>query len=87
MIYSVDLSKPAIKDLSKLPEKERKVLSVLIVELGLDPYPRGYRKLQGSAQCRLRYGDYRVLYELDTQAKRIIVTRVLHRRNVYRKKR
>lgn len=34
--------------------------------------------------CSARRGDYRVLYALDDQQQRIVVTRVAHRSRVYR---
>ncbi|MFN3467074.1 MAG: type II toxin-antitoxin system RelE family toxin [Candidatus Brocadiales bacterium] len=38
----------------------------------------------GEATYRLRVGDYRVIYEVDTDAKIICVHYVRHRREVYR---
>ena len=32
---------------------------------------------------RLRVGDYRVIYEIDMQSKRVIVLYMGHRKNVY----
>jgi len=32
---------------------------------------------------RLRVGDYRVIYEIDMQSKRVIVLDIGHRKNVY----
>ena len=34
---------------------------------------------------RIRIGDYRVVYEIDDEAKTVDVTRIAHRREVYRK--
>lgn len=33
---------------------------------------------------RIRQGDYRVLYEIDDDNKRVTIVRVAHRRGVYR---
>ncbi len=43
------------------------------------------RPLQGRAGgCRIRSGDYRILYVVDTEATEIVVWRVRHRREAYR---
>lgn len=52
--------------------------------LAEDPKPPGAIKLQGREGYRLRVGDYRVLYRVDDEAQEVLITRVGHRRNVYR---
>ncbi|WP_370693634.1 type II toxin-antitoxin system RelE family toxin [Nitrospira tepida] len=42
-------------------------------------------QVAGSRAPRLRVGDYRVVYEVDTDALHIIVQYVRHRREVYRR--
>ncbi len=52
----------------------------------MNPRPTGCKKLVGGdKQWRLRIGEYRVVYEIDDQAKTVDVTRITHRREVYRK--
>ena len=46
--------------------------------------PAGCKKLIGyTDQWRVRVGDWRVVYIVDDAAKRISVTRIAHRREVY----
>jgi len=46
--------------------------------------PAGCKKLKGyKDQWRIRIGDWRVVYLIDDFAKRVSVTRVAHRREVY----
>jgi len=41
--------------------------------------------MEGSLRdWRLRIGNYRVIYEIDDDARRVIVLRVKHRREAYR---
>jgi len=40
--------------------------------------------IAGEAVFRLRVGDYRVLYEVDTASKKVFVTTVFHRGRGYR---
>lgn len=42
-------------------------------------------KLQGSEdRWRLRVGDYRIIYRIDDNDRKVIVNRIAHRRDVYR---
>ena len=51
-----------------------------------DPLPRQSSKLQGAERLyRLRVGDYRIVYEVDTAALQITIHYVRHRREVYRR--
>jgi mRNA interferase RelE/StbE len=48
------------------------------------PDRRDAKKLKGyKDQWRLRVGDWRVVYIIDDAAKRVSITRVRHRREVY----
>jgi len=52
--------------------------------LAENPRPSGCKKLRGyKDQWRIRVGDWRVVYIVDDAAKRVSVTRVAHRREVY----
>ncbi len=55
-----------------------------IVDLQLDPYPHGYEKLSGEGGYRIRIGDYRVVYLIDKKSKVLTITKIKHRREVYR---
>ncbi len=53
--------------------------------LASNPRPAGCQKLKGHKdQWRVRVGDWRVVYIIDDKAKLISVTRVAHRREVYK---
>jgi mRNA interferase RelE/StbE len=58
----------------------------LTVRLALadNPRPAGCKKLKGYKDYwRIRGGDWRVVYIIDDSAKRVNITRVAHRREVY----
>src|SRR6266480_5384703 len=48
----------------------------------LDSFP--HKRLRGRPECKLRVGDYRVLYELDPAQGRIHLHYVGHRRDIYK---
>jgi mRNA interferase RelE/StbE len=55
-----------------------------IIKLADEPRPSGCRKLVGyEDQWRIRIGDYRVIYIIDDNAKKLTITVVAHRREVY----
>jgi mRNA interferase RelE/StbE len=56
-----------------------------IEKLKDEPSPHGVEKLEGAERLyRIRVGDYRIVYEVDTQAKEIMILYVRHRREAYR---
>jgi mRNA interferase RelE/StbE len=53
-------------------------------KLESNPFPLGVRKLAGSdLTYRIRMGDYRIIYQVPAN-NLILITRVRHRREVYR---
>jgi mRNA interferase RelE/StbE len=48
------------------------------------PRPPGCKKLKGGdKEWRIRVGDYRLVYVIDDDARKVDVTRIAHRREVY----
>ncbi|HGJ64569.1 TPA: type II toxin-antitoxin system RelE/ParE family toxin [bacterium] len=77
----------AVKDqLSHLPRDIRQRIAQEIKTLQDFPFPHGntIRRIQGSKKpiYRMRVGDYRVIYNLDTQKKQAIILSVVHRQNL-----
>ncbi len=53
--------------------------------LTTDPFPRHAIKLSGTERLyRIRVGDYRIIYKVDTEAEQITIHYIRHRREVYR---
>ena len=84
-MYSIFIKQSAIKELKKLPEKDQGKIIRTINELEINLRPFGSKKLKGSERrWRIRIGDYRILYELNTDRKTIDIFRILHCKDVYR---
>jgi len=49
----------------------------------LERSPESGEQLKPSKFWKIRVGDYRVIYEIDTSTNRVIVLFVGHRKNVY----
>lgn len=87
--YRVDLTPAAQRDLAALarnpPDKQLlQHTDESILGLGKDPRPAGAIKLQGSDFWRIVVGDYRIIFAIDDKGRVVTVSRVRHRREVYR---
>ena len=75
----------AAREYRKLPESTKERVRSTIDALAVDPRPRGATKLAGRDDFRVRVGDYRVVYAVDEARDAVIVARIAHRREVYRR--
>jgi mRNA interferase RelE/StbE len=82
--YEVEFKASAAKEFRKLPPDIKARIRKAIGALQADPRPAGVKKLAGGTNLyRIRVGEFRVIYEIDDEAKILVVTRVRHRRDVY----
>jgi mRNA interferase RelE/StbE len=82
--YRVRLTTSAEKELHGLPAKLVARIVARLERLASTPRPPGCKKLRGGDnEWRVRVGDYRVVYEIDDDARTVDVTRIAHRREVY----
>jgi len=66
--------------------QDRQRIVARILKLSSEPHPQGCEKLVGPAgRYRIRQGDYRVVYLVDSAARIVEIIKVGHRREVYRK--
>jgi len=86
MRYRVVLHKEAISEIRKLPIKTKNRVKKAIDSLATDPRPPGAAKLRGRSNAyRIRFGDYRLLYEVHVTEIVVYVIGIAHRREVYRR--
>jgi len=86
--YRIVLTSTAEKELSRLPNQMVSRIFSRIESLANEPRPHGCKKLSaGRDEWRIRIGDYRVIYTIDNEVKKVDVTRIAHRRDVYEKER
>jgi len=83
-MYSVRILRRAMKDIANLPKDYVRLVSEHIDRLQEDPRPPGAKKLRGTTDYSLRVGVYRILYDIDDNARIVTVYRVKHRREAYR---
>jgi len=82
--YQVFIKRSAEKDLDKLPLEIFNRIQHKLLSLEENPRPYGIQKLHGQEACRIRIGDYRVLYLIHDSAKKVEIISVVHRREAYR---
>jgi mRNA interferase RelE/StbE len=84
--YCITIASAAVRELKKLDARTRQTVADAISALANDPRPEGVRKLSGSKDSfRIRVGDHRVLYRIIDRDLVVLVVKVAHRRDVYRK--
>jgi mRNA interferase RelE/StbE len=82
--YTVLILRRAQKELAQLSPEAYGRVREAIRALAQDPRPQGCRKLTAREGCRVRVGDYRLVYEIDDKQRTVLVLHVGHRRDVYR---
>jgi len=83
--YEIVLRPSVHKDLRSLPKSVVARVMGRIEQLQDDPFPRQASKLSGTEQLyRIRVGEYRIVYGVDTEARQVTIHYVRHRREVYR---
>ena len=84
-MYSVEITRDAIKALRKMPRNVATLIREKIGALAINPYApnNNVKKLKGSDDYRLRVGDWRVVYTLKDDRLVIVVIRIAPRGGVY----
>ena len=85
MDYSVRIKASAAKALARLDSGERERLVEAIDSLRQAPLRGSVLKGDLRGLRRLRVGDYRIVYEVAAQELLVLVVRIGHRREVYRR--
>ena len=84
-MYTLEFKERVTKDFSKLPLKEKNKVWDKLQLLKKEPRPHGFRKLIGREnEYRVRFGSYRVIYQIDETLKKIVIIHVGHRKDIYR---
>lgn len=86
MAYTIELARPAQRQIKRLDASTRRKVSRRIDRLGNDPRPSGVVKLTDVSPpiYRIREGQYRILYTINDDKLVVLVVRVAHRSAAYR---
>lgn len=82
MTYQIEFTPRAVKDLQQLPSMQRQRIMTRIeaLEDGLSGDVK--RLTDFTPEYRLRVGDYRVLFEVESS--NVVIYRILHRKDAYK---
>jgi mRNA interferase RelE/StbE len=83
--YEVRLHPAAAREYRRLQGPLRDRIRTAIDALAVDPRPVNVAKLAGRDDYRIRVGDYLVVYAVDDGERLVIVARIAHRSEVYRR--
>jgi len=85
MKFQIIWSESAAKELKKLDRTVSKRIFKKVSQLSENPYHFDVTKMVGDPYFRLRVGDYRVIFDTKNDMLRILILKVGHRKNVYKK--
>lgn len=85
MLYSIQFTSRALRDLKGLDKGAQQRLRTHIDRLASNPIPAGAKKLhEDELYYRIRVGDYRLVCQIDRKRFVVIVVKIGHRKEVYR---
>jgi mRNA interferase RelE/StbE len=82
--YEVLIVAGADKELVGIQKVLRQRVIEKFEDIGIDPRGTDSKKLD-DATYRVRVGDYRIIYNVDDKKRKVVITRIRHRREVYRR--
>ena len=86
MRYSVEFRPAVLKDLKRFPKRDLVRIKKKIEELGCNlPDPNTTKMKGDNSFHKIRSGDYRIIYEIHDDSLVILVVKVGHRKDVYKK--
>ena len=83
-MYRLEVSHTAHRQIRRLPGQTQERVNKTIARLAENPRLPDTKKLTAREGYRVRVGDYRILYQVDDDAKLVIIYRVMARGDVYR---
>jgi len=83
-MYEVIFDEEAIDFLNKLPDDLRRRIFNKIISTKENPF-HFFERLKDRKDYKLRTGDYRVIADINENSQKIEVTRIGHRKNIYKK--
>ena len=77
--YKIYFKRSAVKDLKKISKGNLQRIINRIDLIKKNPRPPGCEKLSGQERCRVRQGNYRIVYSIHHKQSNIQVVKARHR--------
>ena len=85
-LFEINWKSSSERDLRKIDKQYIPRILDAIESLANNPFPSQSKKLKDSESgFRLRIGDYRIIYQVDSEKKEIIIYHLRHRKDAYRR--
>lgn len=86
--YTIDFAPRTERQLELIPKDIKKLIFERIDKLRKNPRPENVEPLRGADKdlFRIRQGDYRIVYSIQDHKLLVLIVRVVHRKEVYKKK-
>jgi len=86
MQYSVEYRPAVLKNLKRFPKRDLAKIKKKLEELGENfPSPNTTKMKGNNPFHKIRSGDYRIIYEIHDDRLVILVVKIGHRKDVYKK--
>lgn len=86
MQYSIEFRPAVLKSLKRFPKKDLVRLKKRIGELGTNLPNSNITKMKGNNPFhKIRSGDYRIIYEIHNNRIVILIVKIGHRKDVYKR--
>lgn len=80
MAWNLHITGPAQKEFLKLPPKDQARVKNALITMEEDPFSGDIKRLKGQTSAwRRRVGNYRIVFDLNLEEKKIIVHGILRR--------
>ena len=83
--YKIIFRKSVALDLRRIRNRDLRKILAAIQSLSVEPRPSGIERLSGQEKYRMRQGNYRIIYEINDDEIIVVVVKVGHRKDVYRR--
>ena len=83
--YKLIFRKSVARDLRPIPKRDIQRILSTIDSLSEEPGPPGCERLSGQERFRVRQGNYRIIYEIMDDEVVVVVVKIGHRSNIYRR--
>ncbi|MCH9646326.1 MAG: type II toxin-antitoxin system RelE/ParE family toxin [Proteobacteria bacterium] len=86
MVYSIEFRPGAVKSLKRLPKQDLVKIKSKIDQLAKNLPNPSITKLKGNNSFhRVRSGNYRIIYEINGDELIILIVKIGHRKDIYKR--
>lgn len=86
MVYTIQFRPSVWKDIKRFPKRDLVKIKKGIEELSVNLPDLSSTKMRGNSTFhKIRWGDYRIVYQIDDDKLIILIIKIGHRKDIYKK--